>query len=209
MEKIPKDILIKLILEIEKTITTSLKLSYQEVYDRQNEIYESSDSMFLRGHWVLVDRCNFPGCTEYQVFWNMKESRLLNSCRWGCTNGGYYCDAHDKLHYIKDIEHGDFSVCENCLPKVLKRGLTITEKNMSHVDKDKVKKQLAKDDANLRRKQNKIPTYYTMSRQQLIHKLVNIGNETRRKCEKGHQKELLLFEDIMTTIHNFAEQSKE
>ena len=209
MEKIPKDILIKLILAIEKTITTSLKLSYQEVYDRQNEIYESSDSMFLRGHWVLVDRCSFPGCREYQVFHNMKDSRLLNSCRWYCKDL-YYCDAHDKLHYVRDHRYEeDLSVCEKCLPTAIKRGLTITEKDMSHVDRDKVKKQLAKDDAKLRRKQNKIPTYYAMPRQQLIHKLVNIGNETRRTCEKEHQKEIVLFEDIMTTIHNFAEQSKE
>ena len=208
MEKIPKDILIKLILVIEKTITTSLKLSYQEVYDRQNEIYESSDSMFLRGDFILVDRCIFPGCREVEVrLLSMNDTGKLNLCRWGgiCV---HYCDAHDKLYYVKDEIH-ELSVCEECLPKAIKRGLTITEKDMSHVDKDKVKNQLAKDDAKLRRKQNKIPTYYTMSRQQLIHKLINIGNETRRKCEKEHQKEIAVFEDIMTTIHNFAEQSKE
>ena len=72
-----------------------------------------------------------------------------------------------------------------------------------------MKKQLAKDAARLIKHQNKIPTYYAMSKRQLIQKLVNIGNETRRKCEKQHQKEIALFEDIMTIIYNFAEQSKE
>ena len=208
MQNLPKDLLIKLILVIEKTIRLSKKASYQEVYDRQNKIYEESDSMFPKGHWVLVDRCSFPNCPEFQVFCNMKDTKpkLLNSCRWDCKDL-YYCDAHDKLHYVKDERHEqDLSVCEKCLPKAIKRGLTLIEKDLTDVDKEKIKKQLAKDAARLIKRQNKIPTYYAMSKQQLIQKLVDIGNETRRKCEKEHQKEVALFEDIMRTIHSLAEQ---
>ena len=209
---LPKDLLIKLIVTVENTIKTSLQSSYQKVYYRQEKIYEGINKVFLV-EWIRVYRCDFQGCREVEVDSSGQTKGKLNSCSFFRTGRPdlHYCDAHDKINYMKEIDDHDnediFSVCEYCKIDELERGCILTEKDLKYVDKEKVRRQLEEDNIRKEKEKDKVPIYYTLSRDQLNETLFNIGVKTKEWYEEEHNKELLLIEDIMKKIGEIAGES--
>jgi hypothetical protein len=201
---LPKDLLVKLIVRIEKDVRKSMNINYKEIYeDLENNTYP-------QGMFIVISRCSSLNCREVEVWSNIGRKGKLNGCRWGCESSKEipYCDAHDKLHYIQDNENGDFSVCSNCLPEVMKLGVTLAKKDMRKVDKDKVIKQIEEDELILQKEDKKISNYYAMSKSELLRKLMNIGTEIRLECEEEHQKELDLIQDISKRIESLIDKYK-
>ncbi len=200
----PKDLLIKLILTVENNIKTSLQSLYQKGYDRQEKIYDGIRSVLREEWWIDIYRCNFPGCREVEIDSASCVVGNLNTCIFEKSDGTiklYYCNAHDKLNYMKGIEYDEiFPVCDRCKIDELKRGSVLTEKNFKCVDKEKVRKQLEEDKMREDKEKNKVPIYYALSKDQLIETLFNIGTKTKEWYEQEHNKELLVIEYIMQKI---------
>jgi hypothetical protein len=137
----PKDLLIKLILATEKDVMRSMQFSFQKIFDRQTEIYRGINHVFSHCESIDVYRCAFPGCKEVEV-WGPREIKGdLNHCGFYCKyESEKFCDAHDKLFYMKQVGYKQIDpVCEKCMPQLLEVGYILTEKDVTHVDKNKNK----------------------------------------------------------------------
>ncbi len=200
LSELPKDLLIKLIVTVENEMKSCLQKSYQKIYDRQDKLYAGIKYVLPDSVWSNIHHCDFPGCKEVQINAPDYNEGNLNSCNFSDKNclRVYYCDAHDQLNYIKGIYYDDISpVCKNCIKGKLKKDYIVAEKDLTSVDKNKVRRQLEEDKIRLKRQQNKVPMYYAMSKNELINILFNIGMKTKEWCEEEHCKEMLLIEDIM------------
>lgn len=212
LSDIPKDLLIKIILTVEKTVKNSLQSIYQKVYDRQQSIYDGINKVYPDDAMLTVSRCAFPNCKEIQVWGAIDEIKGgLNYCNFFCDTGSltkHYCDAHDMLNYMEmpeRVRYGGQPICEDCKPGLVAQGYVFAEKDITYIDKEKVERQLEEDKVRLEIERNKIPNYYAMSKEKLIHELVNIGIKTQESCEEEHRKELLLIKNTMQMVEDVSE----
>ena len=208
LSDLPKDLLVKLILTVEKITKTSVQSVCEKRFDRENKIYKFVTETIRQVRYGRIVRCDFPGCREVDIQ-DLNEEDKLNSCMWIIRDQKvkYYCDAHDTLNYIKKFDDYDGEdinpCCDDCLERELKHGYIITKKDTSKVDKTKVRKQLEEDE--LRRKKeniekNKIRNYYDMSKLILINKIFHVGNEIRKEVIEEYHKEINLRNHIVKGV---------
>lgn len=206
-----KDLLIKLILTIEKNVRKVMNDKYEKVYKRNREIYEAMGRVLPDRLIPFVSRCAFPGCREVEVLndkYGWAEEKMLNRCIYNCESEIHYCNVHDQLDYIFHPPYDDDveSVCPECKAEQLAKGAVLTDKDADYTEKYKKKlRKLKKADRRKRKrkenkKKRKILDYYTMSKQELVEKIISIEREVKQKCEKRHQKELDIFHEIMRKI---------
>ena len=205
MKNWPKDLLVKLIIKIEENTKDYLKLVYQKVYERFDKIYEGIAKVTPDRLSPMVSRCCFPGCTEVQVMnskYDWAEDKMLNTCIYNCGSDIYYCDAHDELDYVT-FNGGDVEpVCPSCKIEQLKRGQHVVKKDTDYTAEGKRK---LREEAERHKKGEKyISNYYSMSKKELLNKVVSIVEDTKRMYEQDHQKELDLHEDIMRKISSIV-----
>ena len=212
---LPKDILVKLLLTIEKNVKKSTKETCEVKYVRENKIYEKVFEILELLGCGYVKRCNFPGCKEFDIYdmeegtnYNYEYGDKLTTCVLGhCQGRIYYCDAHDKLHYMKqfDDEYDEevMPCCNDCLERELQNGYVLTKKDISKVDKNKVKKQLERDEIRKMKEmkeKNKIRNYYLMSKISLIKKILQIEKEIVEEFKKEYNEEINLRTFILQEI---------
>ena len=198
---LPKDLLIKLIIVVETDAKNSVWSSFDKVYDRENKIYEGVLKVTQDAE-IIVARCNFPGCREIDVCDLYKRGCRLNSCEIEeCSDNRRFCDAHDMFHYIKDIRSGDiFPCCLDCKKRLTNRFVVAT-KDISNLDKNKIREQLKEDEIRTNKEKNKVLNYYSMSKEILLHKITTIANETKQIYQKEYLKELGIKKYIMQKIY--------
>ena len=199
---VPKDILVKLLLTIEKNVKESTKARCEAKYVRENKIYEKVLEIIKLLHYGSLQRCCFPGCKEFDLYELDEDNKYpyeygnkLTTCLPGkCRDRVYYCHAHDKLHYIKkfDDEYNDevMPCCDDCLERELQHEHVLTTKDISKVDKIKVRKQLEKDEIRKMKEMNKSRNYYMMSKTSLIEKVFHIGNEAIEEFKEEYDEEM-------------------
>ena len=179
---LPKDLLVKLILNVEKIMKTSVQSACEKRFDRENKIYEFVAETIKNVQYGRIVQCEFPGCREVDIQ-DLNEPDKLNSCVWIRSDQGlkYYCDAHDNLHYIKRFDDEDsvdvIACCDACLEGYLKDDYIITKKDTSKMDKNRVRKQLEEDEFRKKkenREKNKIKNYYAMSKINLINRIFHV-----------------------------------
>ena len=119
----------------------------------------------------------------------------------------HYCDAHDKLNYIKKFDDEDseeiIPCCDDCLKSKLEDGYIITKKDTSKVDKNKVRKQLEEDEFRKQkenREKNKIRNFYAMSKLNLINRLFHLGNKIRKEVIEEYHKEMNVRDHIIKEV---------
>ena len=205
----PKDLLIKLIITIEKTIKRPLQISYGMIYKRQNNIYEEIRQMLPENLRPLIYRCNFQGCRKTEVYnaeYGASNGEYLNKCMFGCDSSISYCNVHDKFDYLKDLVYDDtYPVCSACKLEKLKEGYTVSTQEFYYTDTYKIKLDKLREEEKIEqyKKARKILRYYSDSKQKLINKITNINNTKEnclRECVKEHNKEFNVIEDIMRKI---------
>ncbi len=208
MEGLPKDLLVKLITTIENNTKSFLEVLYRKVYQRFDKIYEGIAEVTPDRLSPTVSRCCFPGCKEVEVMnskYDWADDKRLNQCIYNCDSEIYYCDAHDKLDYITVG-----AVCPSCLVKQLQRRQYVVKKESDYTPEGKRElRKLLREEAERqkkveRNKKEKILNYYSISKKDLINKVVNVVEDTKRLCEQEHQKELDLHEEIMRRINSIV-----
>ena len=198
---LPKDLLIKLIIVVESDAKNSIQSYFDKLYDRENKMCEGVLKV-TKDAEIMVARCNFPGCKEIDVCDLNKRGCRLYRCDFGeCSDKRHFCDAHDMLHYIKDIKSGDiFPCCLDCKKRLTKRFVVAT-KDISNLDINKIRKQLKEDEIRINKEKNKLSNYYSMSKQTLMYKVTTIANETKQIYQKEYLEELSLKKYIIQKIY--------
>ena len=209
-----KDLLIKLILTIEKNVKKSFDQKYEKVYKKNQAIYEGIAAVLPERLAPMVSRCAFPGCREVEVLngkYGWAEEKMLNSCIYNCGSDIHYCDVHDKLDYVRQLPYDDVEpVCPECKLKRLEKGDVIDRKDSNYTEKGKkqleedIKADKEKNKRKQEREKRKIPDYYAMSKKELVDKIITIAKETKMKCERKHQKELKVNDEIMRKISDIV-----
>ena len=208
---LPKDLLVKLILTIEKNFKRDIQIPYRKIYSRQEKIYEAIKKILPEVMRPVIYRCNFDGCDKTSVLNDYADANeFLNSCTFGCNSDIYYCDVHDEFDHIKDLQYDDtYPVCKECKVKKLKEGHLSTTQDFNFTDSYKVKLAKLKEEDKIKqqlkqkKKLNKILEYYTMSKQELVNKIINckkIKENYLIECEEEHLTEMKIILNIMRKI---------
>ena len=205
---LPKDLLVKLILAVEKITKISVQSVCEKRFDRENKIYEFVIRTVKPVQYGMLVQCDFPGCREVDIQ-DSDDPDKLNSCMCIIHNQGvkYYCNAHDNLHYIKRFDNEDsvevISCCDDCLESQLEDGYIITKKDTNKVDKNKVRKQLEEDELRKRkenREKNKIRNFYAMSKINLINRIFHVGNQIKKEVIEEYHKEMNVRDHIIKEV---------
>ena len=208
---LPKDLLVKLILTIEKNFKRGIQIPYRKIYGRQEKIYEGIKKILPEIMRPVIHRCNFNGCDKTSVLNDYADAtEFLNSCTFGCDSDIYYCDVHDEFDHIKDIQYDDtYPVCKECKVKKLKEGHLSVTQDFNFTDSYKVKLAKLKEEDKIKqqlkhkKKLDKILEYYTMSKQEVVNKIINckkIKENCLIECEEEHLAEMKVIRNIMTKI---------
>ena len=208
---LPKDLLVKLILTIEKSFKRDIQIPYRKIYGRQEKIYEGIKKIVPEIMRPVIHRCNFDGCGKTSVLNDYADSNeFLNSCTFGCNSDIYYCDVHDIFDHIKDLQYDDtYPVCSECKVKKLKEGHLSVTQDFNFTDSYKVKlaklkeEDIIKQQLTRKKKLDKILGYYAMSKHELIKKIINsekIKEDCLTKYEEEHLNEMKVILNIMRKI---------
>ena len=146
--ELPKDLLVKLILTIEKNFKRDIQIPYRKIYSRQEKIYEAIKKILPEIMRPVIHRCNFNGCDKTSVLNDYADStEFLNSCTFGCNSDIYYCDVHDEFDHIKDIQYDDtYPVCSECKVKKLKEGHLSVAQDFNFTESYKAKLEKLKEE---------------------------------------------------------------
>ena len=82
------------------------------------------------------------------------------------------------------------------------------DRNYTEEGKKQLEEEIKADKEKRERKQEKekrrILDYYAMSKRELVDKIITIAEETKMKCEKKHEKELNVNDEIMCKISDIV-----